>query len=176
VTVITVTAITVLLAAMLSLLSPKLAHVQTPHSCCAAAAIAAAADGYPSPAAFDRGCIKLNSTVRHSTEAMVRPAIGTGMFRLPVEYSLSGCVGQSGGRVNRGGSGGFAYGIQTYGETRCVLDKKGSPRGMTGVTQLSMSATRCGVCVSCLIGALEKGNGTSSGNGSSSSNGTQAAG
>jgi hypothetical protein len=47
---------------------------------------------------------------------------------------------------------------------------------MTGVTLLSSNATRCGVCVSCLIEALEKGNGTSSGNGSSSSSNVAQAG
>jgi hypothetical protein len=111
----------------------------------------------------------MNTTQRHYTEALLEPNLGTGVTGLPAEYALSGCVGQSGGRVVRGGPGGFAYGIQTYGSTVCELDARRMPRGMTGVTQISLNATECGVCVPCLVQALEQfGSSNSSSNGSNS--------
>ncbi|WIA35604.1 hypothetical protein OEZ86_004025 [Tetradesmus obliquus] len=56
-------------------------------------------DGYPGQAAFDSGCSSMNTTQRYFTEASLEPNLGTGILGLPAEYPLSGCVGQSGGRV-----------------------------------------------------------------------------
>jgi hypothetical protein len=133
------------------------------------------ADGYPGEAAYDSGCSRMNTTQRYFTEALLEPNIGTGITGLPAEYPLSGCVGQSGGRVVRGGPSGFAYGIQTYGSTVCEMDERRTPRGMTGVTQISLNATECGVCVPCLVHALEQFNvtGTNSSSNSSSSTNTR---
>lgn len=38
---------------------------------------------------------------------------GQGADGVPVEYPLAGCVGESGGRVLKGGQAGTAWGIQT---------------------------------------------------------------
>ncbi|KAF6266447.1 hypothetical protein COO60DRAFT_453975 [Scenedesmus sp. NREL 46B-D3] len=129
-------------------------------------------DGYPAREASDAGCGRLVDTRRYATQAAVQPNSGTGMLGLPAEYPLSGCVGQSGGRAVRGGPGGLAYGIQTYGSRICEPDGRGRSRGMTAVTQISADATDCGVCVACLVQALEQFNG-SSGSGSGSGAGRQ---
>uniref|UniRef100_A0A383W0C9 Peptidase S1 domain-containing protein n=1 Tax=Tetradesmus obliquus TaxID=3088 RepID=A0A383W0C9_TETOB len=109
-------------------------------------------DGYPGPTNFDVGCENLNITRRYATQSVVRPLWDDGgEFGLPVEYAVAGCVGQSGGRVLRGGSNGGAYGIQTYGNTTCE-----GGRGLTGVTQISTEEAECGVCVSCLLAAIQQ--------------------
>ncbi|KAF6266446.1 hypothetical protein COO60DRAFT_453954 [Scenedesmus sp. NREL 46B-D3] len=109
-------------------------------------------DGYPVPVNYDVGCRNLNISLRYATQGTVRPLWDEwGHFGMPVEYPLAGCVGQSGGRVLRGGANGAAYGIQTYGDNTCE-----GGRGLTGVTQLSTQASQCGVCVPCLLAALQE--------------------
>lgn len=119
---------------------------------------------------LDSGCDQVDETKRYQTRGRVIPDYSqNGKQGSVVSYwGVAGCVGQSGGRVLLGGQRGLAYGIQTYGYTQCV-----SGYGLTGVTQITLAAESCGVCVSCLMRALT-GEGLDGGNnnGTIGNNGT----
>ncbi|KAF8056466.1 hypothetical protein HT031_006323 [Scenedesmus sp. PABB004] len=107
-------------------------------------------DGYPGNDASDTGCTGNNITRRYFTAARVAPTNPSGgVDGRPVDLQLAGCMGESGGRVMRGGPRGTVYGLQTYGFTICI-----DGRGSSGVTQVTTTATACGVCLPCLQAAV----------------------
>lgn len=99
----------------------------------------------------DVGCQGVNNTRRYQTHGQVKPKPGSsGPPSSAVEYwGVSGCAGESGGRVLIGGPKGPAYGLQTYGLTSCD-----SGHGLTGVTQITLTPQNCGVCLPSLMTAL----------------------